>query len=159
MSTRGTPKPPDPVSGSRRPLPSSSSPSAKDDSDTQQAKKKVRPLDFQPLSPIQDVDIEDVSTQDISSEQIPTDTPMKGTIPNARTERRNFLLEENTPSDDWYVAESDSEDVAADMREEDDMLDEDDNDPLCPSILFSATEKSSFRRAWRSALVVRGLGR
>ncbi|CAN0906412.1 hypothetical protein LINGRAHAP2_LOCUS24233 [Linum grandiflorum] len=45
------------------------------------------------------------------------------------------------------------------MREEDDVIDEDDDDPLCPSILFTASEKTSYRQAWRSALVVRGLGR
>ncbi|CAN0826630.1 hypothetical protein LINGRAHAP2_LOCUS743 [Linum grandiflorum] len=45
------------------------------------------------------------------------------------------------------------------MREEDDVLDEDTYDLLCLPVLFSAAEKASFRRVWRSALVVRGLGR
>ncbi|CAN0898928.1 hypothetical protein LINGRAHAP2_LOCUS19984 [Linum grandiflorum] len=45
------------------------------------------------------------------------------------------------------------------MREEDDSYAEDEDDPLCPSIAFTAAEKVSFRREWRSALVVKGLGR
>ncbi|CAN0838469.1 hypothetical protein LINGRAHAP2_LOCUS2169 [Linum grandiflorum] len=59
--------------------------------------------------------------------------------------------------EDWYVAESNSEDVAETMREEDDELDDDEDDPLCPPILFTAQEKVTFRREWRSALVVKGL--
>ncbi|CAN0918489.1 hypothetical protein LINGRAHAP2_LOCUS30895 [Linum grandiflorum] len=61
--------------------------------------------------------------------------------------------------DDWYVADSDSEDVAEMTREEDDELDDEEFDTLCPSIQFTAAEKSSFRREWRSALVVKGFGR
>ncbi|CAN1222094.1 hypothetical protein LINGRAPRIM_LOCUS481 [Linum grandiflorum] len=45
------------------------------------------------------------------------------------------------------------------MREEDDELDEEEEDPLCPQIFFTAAEKASFRRPCRSALVVKGLGR
>ncbi|CAN0917640.1 hypothetical protein LINGRAHAP2_LOCUS30427 [Linum grandiflorum] len=45
------------------------------------------------------------------------------------------------------------------MREEDVVFDEDDFHPLCPRILFTAAEKLNFHRVWRSALVVKGLGR
>ncbi|CAN0830964.1 hypothetical protein LINGRAPRIM_LOCUS3434 [Linum grandiflorum] len=38
------------------------------------------------------------------------------------------------------------------------MMDEED-DPLCPSILFTTVEKLCFRKEWRSALVVKGLVR
>ncbi|CAN0918315.1 hypothetical protein LINGRAHAP2_LOCUS30801 [Linum grandiflorum] len=64
-----------------------------------------------------------------------------------------------TRTEDWYVAESHSEDVAETMREEEDELDDDEDDPLCPPILFTAQEKITFRQEWRSALVVKGLGR
>ncbi|CAL1353834.1 unnamed protein product [Linum trigynum] len=60
--------------------------------------------------------------------------------------------------DSWYVAESDSEDVAQAEREEDDVEDGKDFDRLCPSALFTAAEKARWRREWRSALVVKGLG-
>ncbi|CAN0899948.1 hypothetical protein LINGRAHAP2_LOCUS20561 [Linum grandiflorum] len=78
---------------------------------------------------------------------------------NAWTHRNNLLFEEQSKSDEWYVADSDSEDVAATMREEYDELDGDEDDPLCPSIPFIAAEKAGFRRVWCSTLVVRGLGR
>ncbi|CAN0845684.1 hypothetical protein LINGRAHAP2_LOCUS4173 [Linum grandiflorum] len=45
------------------------------------------------------------------------------------------------------------------MREEDDMVDEEEDDPLCPQICFTAEEKARFQRPWRSALVVKGLDR
>ncbi|CAN0837800.1 hypothetical protein LINGRAHAP2_LOCUS1904 [Linum grandiflorum] len=52
-----------------------------------------------------------------------------------------------------------TEDVAAEMREEDDMVDEEDDEPLCPKVCFTAVEKERFRHPWWSALVVKGLGR
>ncbi|CAN0826590.1 hypothetical protein LINGRAPRIM_LOCUS2308 [Linum grandiflorum] len=81
------------------------------------------------------------------------------TIPNAWTQRSNKLFENYHIIDDWYIEDSDSEDVAEATREEDDVFDEETFDPLCPPVLFSAAEKASFRRVWRSALVVRGLGK
>ncbi|CAL1356042.1 unnamed protein product [Linum trigynum] len=60
--------------------------------------------------------------------------------------------------DKWYVADSDSEDVAAMEKEEDDEIDAEE-DPKCPTIPFIAAEKIKWRREWRSALVVKGLGR
>ncbi|CAN0845682.1 hypothetical protein LINGRAHAP2_LOCUS4173 [Linum grandiflorum] len=79
--------------------------------------------------------------------------------PNAWVERTNTLFEEFRGKDEWYVADSDSKDVAAAMREEDDMVDEEEDDPLCPQICFTAEEKARFQRPWRSALVVKGLDR
>ncbi|CAN0915410.1 hypothetical protein LINGRAHAP2_LOCUS29112 [Linum grandiflorum] len=79
---------------------------------------------------------------------------------NAWTQRCNVLFENTTEAgDDWYVADCDSGDFAAALREEDDVMEDEEEDPLCPSILFTAAEKASFRRVWRSALVVHGLGR
>ncbi|CAN0831000.1 hypothetical protein LINGRAPRIM_LOCUS3446 [Linum grandiflorum] len=45
------------------------------------------------------------------------------------------------------------------MKEDDDELDTEDDDPLCPQICFTAAEKAGFRRPWRSALAVKGLDR
>ncbi|CAI0402279.1 unnamed protein product [Linum tenue] len=61
-----------------------------------------------------------------------------------------FLIEE-----EWYVAESDSDDVAEAIREDDldDEIPEDDN-PRCPTIPFKALEKQRYRRTWSSALIV-----
>ncbi|CAI0430335.1 unnamed protein product [Linum tenue] len=59
--------------------------------------------------------------------------------------------------DGWYVAESDSEDVQRE-KEEDEEIDEED-DPRCPSVPFTATQKIKWRREWRSALIVQGLGK
>ncbi|CAN0913248.1 hypothetical protein LINGRAHAP2_LOCUS27806 [Linum grandiflorum] len=58
----------------------------------------------------------------------------------------------------WYIADSDYEDVAESSKEEDDELDDEDN-PMCPSVLFTAAEKIQFRQEWRSTLVVKGLDR
>ncbi|CAL1396220.1 unnamed protein product [Linum trigynum] len=62
-------------------------------------------------------------------------------------------------SDAWYVAESDSEDIAERMREDDqdDVIPEEDN-PRCPTIPFPAMEKQRYRRKWRSTLIVKVLG-
>ncbi|CAL1412878.1 unnamed protein product [Linum trigynum] len=47
------------------------------------------------------------------------------------------------------------------MREDDldDEVPEDDDDPLCPTIAYTALEKQRWRREWRSALIVKVLGR
>ncbi|CAN0871527.1 hypothetical protein LINGRAHAP2_LOCUS9865 [Linum grandiflorum] len=154
-------KPPDLVSGARRPLTASSSSTSKGDRDTQQAKKKVRAMDLNQSAGLGDVEIEDVSHEETTQEESKQDSPMKETYtqPNAWTKRVNSLFEEYRGHDEWYVADSDSEDVAEAMREEDDMVDDEEDDPLCPQICFTAAEKASFRRPWRSALVVKGLGR
>ncbi|CAN0827208.1 hypothetical protein LINGRAPRIM_LOCUS2513 [Linum grandiflorum] len=72
----------------------------------------------------------------------------KTSIPNTWNKNPKNLFGR---SDDWYVADSDSEDVAEAMREEDDIAEEEDFDPLCPDILFMAEEKASFRCEWRSS--------
>ncbi|CAN0838537.1 hypothetical protein LINGRAHAP2_LOCUS2209 [Linum grandiflorum] len=147
------PKEPDQLSGVRRPTSASSSPSAKGDRDAQHARKKVREV-------FDEVLVEDV-TEDVQQENDTCeDDPMVdfGCPNNVWTQTTNHLFGKGPSLDDWYIAHSDSEDVSDAMRKEDDMLDETDYDPLCPSILFTTAEKTSFRRVWHSALVVKGLG-
>ncbi|CAN0901138.1 hypothetical protein LINGRAHAP2_LOCUS21245 [Linum grandiflorum] len=160
-------KPPDPVSGVRRPAQTSSSPNSKSDKASHPAAKKVRAMTFtKPIgteeSIVQEVEVEDVLVEDVTYEDDLMKDPVENNkqskappVPNAWTNDAAKLFDR---SEEWYVADSDSEDVAESMREEDDMMDEDD-DPTCPSILFTVAEKLSFRREWRSALVVKGLGR
>ncbi|CAI0500736.1 unnamed protein product [Linum tenue] len=62
--------------------------------------------------------------------------------------------------DEWYIAESDSEDIAAAIREDGQEAPfEADEDPKCPPIQFSAVEERTFCRELRSALIVKALGR
>ncbi|CAN0912775.1 hypothetical protein LINGRAHAP2_LOCUS27546 [Linum grandiflorum] len=133
----------------------------KGDRDSQQVKKKVRAMDLNQATGLEDVEIADVMHEETQSGEPDQDYTMKEKPiqPNAWTERTNTLFEEVRDNGDWYVADSDSEDVAESMREEDDELDEEEEDPLCPQIFFTAAEKASFRRPCRSALVVKGLGR
>ncbi|CAN0919977.1 hypothetical protein LINGRAHAP2_LOCUS31768 [Linum grandiflorum] len=166
------PKPPDPTSGARRASQAISPPSAKSDNASQHAKKKARVMNLNQSAGLDDVinvaataeevTVEDVIIEDVTHENDLSGNftddfaePMRTAEPNAwnqgTTKLFNRLYE-------WYVTDSDSEDVAESMREEDDMMDEED-DPLCPSILFTAAEKLCFRREWRSALIVKGLGR
>ncbi|CAN0880263.1 hypothetical protein LINGRAHAP2_LOCUS13565, partial [Linum grandiflorum] len=150
-------KPPDPVSGVRRPAQTSSSPNSKSDKASHPAAKKVRAMTFTKEVEVEDVLVEDVTYEDdLMKDPVENNKQSKAPpVPNAWTNDAAKLFDR---SEEWYVADSDSEDVAESMREEDDMMDEDD-DPTCPSILFTAAEKLSFRREWRSALVVKGLGR
>ncbi|CAI0548986.1 unnamed protein product [Linum tenue] len=70
------------------------------------------------------------------------------------------LFPDRPRTEEWYVADSDSEDVAEAIRE--DGLEEeidDEDDPTCPPIHFTTAEKRMYQRPWRSALVVKLLGR
>ncbi|CAN0826632.1 hypothetical protein LINGRAHAP2_LOCUS743 [Linum grandiflorum] len=147
----------DPLSGNRRSTPTLSFPFARDEREAQRATKKVRQME--PISSPQNM--EDVTIEDVSYEENAQTEPMEETElrPNVWTQRSNRLFENSCLADEWYIEDSDSEDVVETMREEDDVLDEDTYDLLCLPVLFSAAEKASFRRVWRSALVVRGLGR
>ncbi|CAN0905344.1 hypothetical protein LINGRAHAP2_LOCUS23606 [Linum grandiflorum] len=114
---------------------------------------------MEPTPPTQNM--KDVTIEDVPYEETAQTEPMEETEsrPNAWTQRSNRLFEQSYLADEWYIEDLDSEDMAETMREEDDVFDEDTYDPSCPPVLFSAAEKASFRRVWRSALVVRGLGR
>ncbi|CAN0918877.1 hypothetical protein LINGRAHAP2_LOCUS31136 [Linum grandiflorum] len=140
-------KEPDPLSGTRRPLPTSNSLSAGDERETQHANKKVRPLDLNPPQHMEEVTVEDVTDEENTQKSPSHEVLMEdaGTIPNAWTQCSNKLFEEFRFNDGWYIADSDYEDVADSMREEDDYLDDETCDPLCPPVLFMAAEKISFR--------------
>ncbi|CAI0424058.1 unnamed protein product [Linum tenue] len=70
------------------------------------------------------------------------------------------LFGDPAKTDEWYVADSDSEDIAAATREDGREAEhEEEDDPLCPPIPFSAAEERQYFRPWRSALVVKVLGR
>ncbi|CAN0846263.1 hypothetical protein LINGRAHAP2_LOCUS4370 [Linum grandiflorum] len=130
-----------------------SSPSANGDRDAPHVKKKVRAMDLNQDQGMDEVILEDITNSEETSKSDPVPPP------NAWTQRSNRLFENFRYDDEWYIADSDSEDVAEAMREEDDVFDEETYDPLCPSVLFTAAEKVSFRRILRSALVVKSLGR
>ncbi|CAN0928867.1 hypothetical protein LINGRAHAP2_LOCUS36719 [Linum grandiflorum] len=163
MAPAATPpgsKEPSSISGTRRPASVSSSASAKDDREIHQAKKKARPLDINQSVNMDDVVIEDVTNTETPAGTLHDEAMKENMIPrNAWSKRLNSLFVDNQNEEEWYIAESDSEDVAMSMREEDDEFDESSFDPLCPDVLFTAEEKTALRRVWRSALVVKGLGR
>ncbi|CAN0906480.1 hypothetical protein LINGRAHAP2_LOCUS24283 [Linum grandiflorum] len=62
--------------------------------------------------------------------------------PNAWAEHTTTLFGEFRRHDQWYVADSVSEDVKEESREEDDVVDADDDHTLCPQICFTAEEKA-----------------
>ncbi|CAN0905074.1 hypothetical protein LINGRAHAP2_LOCUS23458 [Linum grandiflorum] len=134
-SDRSKPISPDPTSGSRRPLLPSYSPSNKGDQESQHVNKRVRPMESLPTSTgPNDIEIEDVTQEEADGQRNQWDSDMQEN-PDVWNQRKNFLFEERNTIDDWYVADSDSEDVAEAMREEDDVVDDEEEDPLCPSIL------------------------
>ncbi|CAI0462165.1 unnamed protein product [Linum tenue] len=60
----------------------------------------------------------------------------------------------------WYVEDSDGEDVMEAIREDDEDYSVPMNDdPKCPTIPFTVAEVRKYRREWRSALMVKVLGR
>ncbi|CAL1362049.1 unnamed protein product [Linum trigynum] len=142
-------KPPEVSSGQRRPAEASSTPDGKSARETVQPKKKVRALNFEGEA----VDVEDLTAEEM-------DTEHEGNAPKASWQaKKGMSFSDILQQDHWYVAESDSEDVLEREKEEDDEIDDEKEDPKCPTIPFTATEKTRWRREWRSALVVKGLGR
>ncbi|CAL1371090.1 unnamed protein product [Linum trigynum] len=89
--------------------------------------------------------------------------PSRNTSPSAwgsGTGAARRLFSEAVRTEMWYVEDSDFEDVSVAMHE--DGLEEGDvgiEDPKCPSIHYTAAEERLFCRQWRSALVVKVLGR
>ncbi|CAN0907781.1 hypothetical protein LINGRAHAP2_LOCUS24986 [Linum grandiflorum] len=63
------PKPPDPVSGARRPADVSSSPMKKGDRESQQAKKKVRSMNLNHPAGFEDVLVKDVTREEAMHEE------------------------------------------------------------------------------------------
>ncbi|CAN0838468.1 hypothetical protein LINGRAHAP2_LOCUS2168 [Linum grandiflorum] len=70
-TAQAAPRPLDLLSGARRPSTGSSSPNAKEDCDSQQAKKKVRAMDLQQPNWTEDVIVEDVLDELPETEEIP----------------------------------------------------------------------------------------
>ncbi|CAN0903024.1 hypothetical protein LINGRAHAP2_LOCUS22333 [Linum grandiflorum] len=139
------------------------SPSGKGDKESQHDKKRIKPLNFATKSGLEDVPIdqnadETTAKENSSPKQAAEDHAMPDPpqLHNAWTEGSRHLF--GRP-EGWYVADSDSEDIAEIIREEDECHDDEEEDPLCPLIEFTAAEKAAFRREWRSALIVKGLGR
>ncbi|CAL1370801.1 unnamed protein product [Linum trigynum] len=146
---------PDPTAGTRRPPTATSSPNTAAEKETEQMRKRLK---------------QSYACQLFESEAMAEDFPnlnsspgspqVKGTEPppSAWTCRR--LFSELIGDDAWYVAESDSEEVAETMKDDelDDMI-PDDDDPLCPTIPFKAMEKIRYWRKWRSSLIVKVLDR
>ncbi|CAL1370145.1 unnamed protein product [Linum trigynum] len=148
----------DTVTGQRRPPTETSSPNPKGKREAQQSKKRVK----------QTVPIPGESSQaGGSAEKVGADRQQ--TIPPAGTKTPAWgdgkgaarrLFSEAPRSEMWYIADSDSEDVMASIRE--DGLEHDgegEGDPKCPAIHYTAAEERMFCRQWRSALVVKALGR
>ncbi|CAL1413259.1 unnamed protein product [Linum trigynum] len=148
-------KPPDNTSGVWRPSEVSSSPNTKNEKEATQPKKKVRPLNFD-----QQGVVEDITAGEMEAEESPQ--PERGEGKRGSPvwqERKRRLFRDVVQPDTWYVAESDTEDVVQAEKEEDEPFDDMESDPLCPTATFTAAEKIIWRREWRSALVVKGLGR
>ncbi|CAN0875114.1 hypothetical protein LINGRAHAP2_LOCUS10643 [Linum grandiflorum] len=152
------PKPPDLKSGARQPMTTTSSPSTKGDKDSQQAKKRVKAMDLSKAVGLENDTSGQVSRVGMETNSATGDATMtdKPATANAWMDGSNHLFDR---SNDWYVADYDSEDIADVMRAENEEIGDEEDDPLCPPIIFSAAEKARFRREWRSALIVKGLGR
>ncbi|CAL1369735.1 unnamed protein product [Linum trigynum] len=74
--------------------------------------------------------------------------------------RRNAYSANSSARMHGYIADSDSEDVAAAIREDGlEANEEGEDDPVCPTIKFSAAEERRYCRELRSALVVKVFGR
>ncbi|CAL1370838.1 unnamed protein product [Linum trigynum] len=128
------------LTGQRRSPSASSSPNPKGDREAQQSKKRVK----QTVQGVQiesdsDVILEDVATTEEQRTRSGTPPP---SVWNAGTGVARRLFSDFLKTDEWYVADSDSEDVAEAMREDGmDAGEEADDDPLCPNIPFTAAEE------------------
>ncbi|CAL1393555.1 unnamed protein product [Linum trigynum] len=150
--------PQDLLSGQRRPPFASSSPNPKGDKEAQHAKKKAKPTTTILAT---EAFAEDV-TMEAEAEQMrtsPTHTLLSSAWTHGMRAARR-LFGEDARTEEWYVADSDSEDVAATMRDDGKETGSDDeDDPLFLPIPFSAAEERQYCRQWRSTLVVKVLGR
>ncbi|CAL1396415.1 unnamed protein product [Linum trigynum] len=111
--------------GIRRPSPVTSSPNAKGDKETQQPKKKAKHMVDNPL-----FREEQMAEDTLSPIKEPMGSPIRKHHEAAWTGGVSRKLFGNVrPEDEWYIAESDSEDIAEAMREDDldDEIPEDDD--------------------------------
>ncbi|CAL1393638.1 unnamed protein product [Linum trigynum] len=164
-------RPPDPSVGLRRPPEVSSSPDGKKDREVQQLKKRVRPLDLQDGSNRQEeVIVEDITEEELQKEAredsrrnttgLQSNVVQPPQPPMAWGVGRKKLFSEAVREETWYVEDSDTEEEVVEMRE-DTQRDQTtvEEDPRCPTIYFSPEEWHNYRREWRSALMVKVLGR
>ncbi|CAL1361957.1 unnamed protein product [Linum trigynum] len=148
------------MAGQRRPPSATSSPNPKGDREAQQSKKRVKQTVPEQQSSIDsDVQFEDVDNgAEKGSYHRDQPPPQKAWGSGVGAARR--LFGDMQRLEPWYISDSDSEDIATGMREDGrDEGSEPDDDPLCPNIHFSSAEERHFCREWRSALVVKALGR
>ncbi|CAL1378439.1 unnamed protein product [Linum trigynum] len=150
--------PPDNLVGHRRPPSASSSPNPKGDREAQQSKKRAKQT-AERIHVESDSDAVLEDAPEMKDKRNDSGSPPASAWTSGTGAARRLFSEFFNP-DEWYVADSDSEDVAAAIREdglEDGM--EVNDDPLCPNIHFEAAEERQFCRKLRSALVVKVLGR
>ncbi|CAL1353872.1 unnamed protein product [Linum trigynum] len=146
----------DVLAGKVRPPTESSSPNKLGDRETQHTKKRAKPMLAEPtVSGEEDVILDD-------SMESPNAMPQKGPTKawDQGTSTARCLFSDVIRTDRWYVADSDSEECAEAILEDGlEFTADEEIDPICPEIQFSAAEKRSFCLPWRSALVVKVLGR
>ncbi|CAL1354351.1 unnamed protein product [Linum trigynum] len=146
---------PEATAGQRRPPTETSSLNPKGDREAQHMKKKAKQT-----APVNNTLLEDEGG---SGKDTARKSPPSSPRPNVWSQgtgaaRRLFGGE--IRMDEWYTADSDSEDAATAMRE--DGLEEGfdgEMDSTCPPIYFTAAEERSVCRKLRSALIVKALGR
>ncbi|CAL1411702.1 unnamed protein product [Linum trigynum] len=104
----------DPTAGVRCPPPVTSSPNSKRDRETRQPKKKAKHMRDKPL-----FGEEDTTTPMYAPMEEADIIPAKATSESVWEGGSRKLFSNLHQNDEWYVAESDSEDVAASMKEDD----------------------------------------
>ncbi|CAI0374832.1 unnamed protein product [Linum tenue] len=153
-------RPPDPNGGQRRSPVMSSSPNGRDEKEAQHPKKKAKNVRENPTYE-PDPMMEDSTTvqqpretENVDGSQAVSPRSAPQSAWGAGTKKK--LFSDMLTEDSWYVADSDSEDVAMALKE-DDLDDEvlENDDPTCPTIPFTSMEKLRYRRKWRSALIVK----
>ncbi|CAL1396093.1 unnamed protein product [Linum trigynum] len=170
----GDGKPPDPTAGTRRPLEVSSLSDGKKDSDSIHQKERVRLLTLTDDNTMMDeVMVEDIIEEELNHSSMPETTTEGGRVRNLLEQgpkpqpksvawgmESKKLFSEAVREESWYVADSDYEDVAEAIREDDnESPDQEDNNPLCTTVRFTPTKWRNYRREWRSAIMVKVLGR
>ncbi|CAL1371131.1 unnamed protein product [Linum trigynum] len=140
------------VAGQRRPPTESSSPNPKGAREAQQTKKRAKQSE-----PVMD---EEIAYVENYSQQSPSSQGPKQSAWGTGSGATRKLFGDQARQGVWYVAESDYEDIAEAVRQEGlDAGFEGEGDPKCPPVYFTSAEERMFIREWRSALVVKALGR
>ncbi|CAL1407417.1 unnamed protein product [Linum trigynum] len=130
---------PDFIAGQHCPPPASSSPNPKGDREAQQSKKRAKPTiptnDVESAADGMTVDVE------MGEKQYSQSSPKLAAWSSGMEAARRLFSDLLRP-DAWYIADSDSEDVAAGIREDGmEVNEEGDDDPVCLTIKFSTIEE------------------